>query len=153
MARKIATLFLRIRPRSGKNQHPRQYNYQGQLFEQVKGWYEVDQDMADYLATVRENRSDERSPLVFEVVSEAQALAIDKREQEKKTRQGAAGPASPNNARRVTGKGQADIETGDLSLDDLKRGTSREPKAKAPAQPVGRVTARPRRPRAADAEA
>ena len=151
MAKTEKTLHLRLRPRRNATAG-RRYHYNGVLFEEAKGWYIVDEETAHYLATVRENREDDTSPLMFDVCSEEQALAIDRRETNARVRGDAASPLQAKGAQDVTVLGRqrlaadarakrrassplAPVETGDLTTDDLRRGTT-TPSKRRPATPA-----------------
>lgn len=146
MPKQPETMYVRLK--AGAKGQPRRYLYAAILFESAKGWYEVDLDVAEHLATVRENRDDDRSPLFFEVVPEAQAKLIDRREQEQAARRGAASPTAAHRAAlNMTRRGVAasaaaarkrpslavpadNLETGDLTTEDLRRGVGERPRGR-----------------------
>jgi hypothetical protein len=47
------------------------------MFMEGRGWYEVDDDIADKLGELTNNPNDPRSPLVFQVLTKEEAQAID----------------------------------------------------------------------------
>ena len=55
-------------------------------FQEERGWYKVDAEVADYLATVRQVHGDELSLEAFDICTEAEAKAIDAREAGEKKR-------------------------------------------------------------------
>jgi len=77
------TMLVRLKPHNKKKGHVlRRYTYRGIRFQESRGWTRVRKDIADYLATVHQIPGDEDSPLAFDVHSESEAKAIDKKEAE-----------------------------------------------------------------------
>lgn len=73
----------RIKPRDPAHGHVlRRYSYRGAKFEEGKGWYRVSEEVAEYLRAVPQQSHDPRSPLAFDVCTEAEAKAIDAKEAE-----------------------------------------------------------------------
>jgi hypothetical protein len=73
----------RIKPRDPTHGHVlRRYSYRGAKFEEGKGWYRVNKEVAEYLRSVPQQAHDPRSPLAFDVCTEAEAKAIDAKEAE-----------------------------------------------------------------------
>lgn len=58
----------------------RRFIYRGIRFDDGAGWYRVDAEVADYLATVRQSVHSPHSPLAFDVCSEPEAKAVDEQE-------------------------------------------------------------------------
>lgn len=130
--------LVRIKPYNKKSGHVlRSYTYQGMKFQVERGWYKVDLEMAEYLAEVRSEPENETSPMGFDVCTEAEAKALDKREYDAKVRNGQIDPEHAPRVqapRDVTAGAKADptrkpepvrIEGGDLQPEDLAEGTSR----------------------------
>ncbi len=87
--------LVRLKPFNAKRgHHMRKYTHgpTRRTFEVDRGWYKVDDDMADYLATVRQTSSDPDSPDAFDVCTEEEAIKIDARERVEKDRRDAANP-------------------------------------------------------------
>src|SRR4051812_28017817 len=77
-------MYVRIRKTriTKKGGHPKQHMALGVLFREEAGWYKVDPDTAEHLATRRVVEFDDNSALLFEVCTATQARAIDTREYE-----------------------------------------------------------------------
>jgi hypothetical protein len=74
----METLLVRLKsydPRRG--QVLRRYTYDGIKFQPERGWYRVERSVADYLRTVRQQPSDQFSPLAFDVCTDAEAKALE----------------------------------------------------------------------------
>lgn len=131
------------------------YTYRGIRIEEGKGWYRVPSDVAEYLERVRQTDGDENSPLAFIVCTEAEAAKMQEADFRKKVSQGAVGPGdAPVMVPRETVERErapapavpkapetkpADVEwpetdmntpRGDLTTEDLKKGTTRGGKPK-----------------------
>lgn len=79
----METMLVRLKthdPRRGYVM--RRYTYRGIKFQEDRGWYRVEKDVAEYLRTVRQVATDEHSPAAFDVCTEAEAKAMDKKEQD-----------------------------------------------------------------------
>ena len=124
------TKLVRIKPHNPKIGHVlRRYTWRGMRFDEERGWYRVDARVAEHLATVHSRVGDENSPLAFDVCTEVEAAALDKREYDAKVREGR---MAPGEALPTSTLPPRDIsERGDLTTEDLARGTSRE-RASAP---------------------
>lgn len=94
------SLLVRIKPRDPhRGQVLRRFVYRGIRFEEGKGWYRVSPEVGEYLSAARQRGHDPRSPLAFDVCTEAEAKAIDEQETE------ASKPARPaDKAREVTAR-------------------------------------------------
>ena len=94
------SLLVRIRPRDPHRGHVlRRFVYQGIRFEEGKGWYRVSPEVGEYLRDTRQRAYDSRSPLAFDVCTEAEAKALDAQETE------ASKPARPaDKAREVSAR-------------------------------------------------
>ena len=79
----METLLVRLKPHDPRRGHKlRRYTYRGIKFQEERGWYRVEADVADYLRAVRQKAHDPHAPLAFDVCTEAEAKAIDERELE-----------------------------------------------------------------------
>jgi len=77
----MGTKFVRIKPYDPQHGfRTRRYTIGDCCFDESCGWYEVDDNDAAYLQTVRQRLNDPKSPVVFEVCSEAEAREIDENE-------------------------------------------------------------------------
>lgn len=81
----------------------KQYVYRGIRFLETGGWYVVDNEVAEYLETVRQRSSDSSSPAAFDVCTEAEARKIDDQESIEATPRRPADNARVTKARGVTG--------------------------------------------------
>jgi hypothetical protein len=91
------SLLVRIKPRDPHRDHVlRRFVYRGIRFEEGKGWYQVSQEVGEYLRDTRQRANDLRSPLAFDVCTEVEATELDKQETE------ANKPARPADKARVT---------------------------------------------------
>jgi len=87
----MATL-VRLKPFDQRRGHVlRSYTAFGQRFLEGKGWYNVDDSAADYLAKVKQpptgNYQAEDAPFAFDVCTTEQAAALDEAEARKKQAQ------------------------------------------------------------------
>ncbi len=115
------TMLVRLKPYNKKKGNVlRRYTYRGIRFQESRGWYRVTHEVADYLQKVHQISSDEDSPLAFDVCTEDDAKAIDKREAQDARK---ATPAEQ--AVDVTEARQELVEkkasSGDLTTADLPR--------------------------------
>lgn len=82
--------LVRLKPFNGKQHVLRTYNVFGIKFEEKKGWYEVDDDVAEYLAGVKQFQDGADADLsanAFDVVdSREEAEEIDEREKARAAR-------------------------------------------------------------------
>lgn len=75
--------FVRIRPfNKARGQLVRRYVYGGVRFEATHGWYEVDDEIADYLKTVLTHPQNPDSKPVFDVADKEGAMDIERGEYE-----------------------------------------------------------------------
>lgn len=119
--------LVRLKPYNPKRGHNlRKYTHSptGKKFEEPLGWYRVEDTLAVYLATVKQNPTDSDSPDAFDVVSEDEAKAIDKREAKEKDKKGA---DEPN-----------DLTTREMRVRDATDGDV--PRAPAKKVPTGKAT-------------
>ena len=119
------TMLVRLKPFNRKRGHVlRCYTYRGIRFLERRGWTRVRKDIADYVQAVHQIPGDEDSPLAFDVCSETEAKAIDKREaQDAKAKTPAEQAKDVAEAREepVT-EGGGDLNTGDLPQNRRRRG-------------------------------
>jgi hypothetical protein len=108
--------FVRIKPYNPRLGHSlRKYTHlpTNKKFEETQGWYKVDAGLAKYLTTVQMVEGDPRSPMAFDVCTEAEAKAIDLREKKAKDRK------DPNEAN--------DLTTSDLRSRDITSNSTSSP--------------------------
>lgn len=75
--------FIRIRPfNRARGQLVHRYVYGGVRFEATHGWYEVDDEIADYLKTVLTHPQNPDSKPVFDVADKEGAMDIERAEYE-----------------------------------------------------------------------
>lgn len=86
-------------PRAGAK--IRSYTYKGNRFREEAGWYRISTDLADELRNVYVDENDPYSPLVFDVLSEEEALAVEEREQKRRERASAVAPNQAPNLRNA----------------------------------------------------
>jgi len=117
-------LLVRLKAHEPKRGHVlRVYSYGGMKFDEAHGWYRVPRAVAEYLRGVHQTIDDETSPLAFDVCTDAEAMALDKREVDEKERRTALRATTAEPRARV-----ADRErTG-----DRERREEREPKRDEP---------------------
>lgn len=71
----------RLRPFDLRRGHRlRRYTYRGVRFQEGRGWYAVEPQVAVYLRSVRQVPSDPYSPLAFDVMTETDAKVTDDEE-------------------------------------------------------------------------
>lgn len=82
-------LFARIKPYNPKRGFKiRRYSVFGVLFKVERGWYRIENDMAPYLRTVRQDNSDPDSKPAFDVGNEADVKRITDLERRKRIKAG-----------------------------------------------------------------
>lgn len=100
--------LVRIKKHNGKTHVLKTYTVFGIKFDESKGWYEVDDDVAEYLASVKQvadGPDAEYSAPAFDIAeSKQEALAIEEREKKIAQRRTA---DQANNAMRVNGRMRA----------------------------------------------
>ena len=92
--------YVRIKPYDPTAGHVlKRFCYKGICFDVTKGWYLVSELIAAFLKTVNQRPGDPKSPLAFDVCTEAEAKKVDKKEAEDEE------PKRPaDNARPVAAK-------------------------------------------------
>lgn len=102
----------RLKPYNGRTHVLRQYTVFGIKFQEIKGWYEVDDDVAAYLVTVPQKQGDPYSAPAFDVCTPPEAEAIDRSEKKMNARRLAL-EANPTYrpAQRALSAGNAQQET------------------------------------------
>ena len=79
----METLLVRLKPHDPRRGHVlRRYTYRGIKFQEERGWYRVEADVADYLRAVRQKALDPHAPLAFDVCTPEEAEALDAKEKE-----------------------------------------------------------------------
>ncbi len=82
----METLLVRLKPHDPRRGYKlRRYTYRGIKFQEERGWYRFDKDVADYLREVRQVPSDEHAPLAFDVCTADEAKALDSKEKDDAT--------------------------------------------------------------------
>jgi hypothetical protein len=115
---KEQTLLVRIKPFNGKTNKTRTYTYRSFSFREESGWYEVDKNAAEYLRTLRVGQDlpgDGENPegaLIFDVCTQAEAIALDEDERQRKEAKNARPAGKPQ--RRVTQVPEGTLTTRDL---------------------------------------
>ena len=91
------TMLARLKPYDGKKHVLRSYSVFGIQFKEARGWYAVEDDVAEYLKTVRQVDTDDYSAPAFDVCTEAEAHEVDEREKKiaERRKAEAANPTSP----------------------------------------------------------
>ena len=120
--------FVRIRPyNKARGQLTRRYVYGGVRFEADHGWYEVDDEIAEYLKTVLTHPQDPDSRPVFDVSDQAGAekIALDEYE-----------AAHPERKIAEAVAGRQKVTVDDLDS-DAKAKTKKEAPEKAPEKTKG----------------
>jgi hypothetical protein len=106
--------LVRIKPFDTKKGHViRRYTVFATTFEEHKGWYRVSNEVAAYLATVRQTPNDEDTPYAFDVVTQDDAEKIDQAERKKAEERARAAEPNAVAARDLTAVG-GDLTTADL---------------------------------------
>jgi hypothetical protein len=79
----MKTMLVRIKATDPRRGHVlRRFTYKGIRFQAGSGWYQVSEEVADYLKAVRQRANDLNSPLAFDICTEKEARAMDKKEAE-----------------------------------------------------------------------
>lgn len=104
--------YVRIKPFNPRKGYARRrHSERGALFDVEKGWYKIkDRDFAEHLRTVQQSDTDEDSPLVFDVCTEAEARALEQAEKKKADR----ADVDSANAPRGTRRGVNDVTRADV---------------------------------------
>jgi len=79
----METILVRLKPYDPRRKFVlRRYVYAGIHFLVTRGWERVPKAVGDYLRDVRQKEFDPYSPPAFDVCTEAEAAALEKRERE-----------------------------------------------------------------------
>lgn len=114
------SLLVRIKPRDPHRGHVlRRFVYRGIRFETGKGWYQVSQEVGEYLRSVHQRAHDPHSPLAFDVCTAAEAKKLDEQETE------ATKPARPADRARPAVAREARAEDTPDSSATATKGTSK----------------------------
>ncbi len=106
--------LVRLKPHDPKKGHVIQrYTAFSIRFEEKRGWYKVSDEVAKYLATVRQRSGDEDSPAAFDVCDEDEAKRIEASEKKRAEERARAG--SPN----VAQPHDVSVRPPDLTTSDL----------------------------------
>lgn len=116
------TQLARLKPYNGKTHKLRSYTVFGIKFLESRGWYEVEDDVAQYLATVKQDESDDFSHAAFDVCTKEEALELDAKAKKIAERR-AAEEANPTQSRihRPTRTAARRAAEGTLTTSDLPR--------------------------------
>jgi len=104
------SMLVRLKPiNERKGFVVRTYMVEGARFYVDRGWYEVDDSLADKLSNLHQNYDDPDSPPLFDVLSRSAAEALEQQEidREANARASASRPATPAGSRRVSTPGRA----------------------------------------------
>ena len=121
------TLLVRLKPHDPRRGHVlRRYTYRGIKFHEERGWYRVEQPVADYLRAVRQVPSDPHSPLAFDVCTDDEAKGLDAREKEA----GATRKAATDDIKVSAARTEHAVTTEDLPDAAVASGGSKAPDRK-----------------------
>jgi len=122
--------LVRLKPYDPKRGHVlRRYTAFGVRFDESRGWYRVSDEVAAYLAGVREQPGLDYTPLAFDVCSEEEALALEARE--KKEQEECAVASAPNVATAHDVSQRTPPVSPDLTTADLPASRSARAEARA----------------------
>jgi len=112
-AGKARRVLVRMKPFAPKKGQPcRRYTAFGILFEETKGWYQVDPHVAEYLKGVRAKPDVSDHPvMLFDICSPEEAARIARQENEAAIMQGRAAPHSAHSTQEVRAR---DVTSGTL---------------------------------------
>ena len=119
----------RLKPYNEKRGHVvRIYMIAGLRFDVDRGWYEVDDALAEELSKLTQNYDDPESPELFDVVTKEKAEQMEQAEAdaEERAKATARRPASPS-AGRPSRSSRTSDERGDLSSSDVATATTEPP--------------------------
>jgi len=123
----MEAMFVRLKAHDPRRGHVlRRYTYRGIKFQEDRGWYRVEKEIADYLRTVRQVATNEHSPLAFDVCTEAEAKALDKQEQEAENKRRSA----TDNIKLSRPRDGQPASNDDPSQDQDTRASDRKPQKK-----------------------
>jgi hypothetical protein len=106
--------LVRLKPLDAKKGHViRRYTTYATTFEESKGWYRVSDEVASYLATVRQVPNDEDTPLAFDVCTREEAERIEAAEKKRAEERARAAEPNVTNPRDVAAV-DADLASADL---------------------------------------
>jgi hypothetical protein len=136
--------LVRLKPHDKRRRHVMRvyvHGPTGKKFEERRGWYKVDDGLADYLATVGQIEGDEDAPRAFDVCTAAEAGRIDERE--KKVREKRAQSAEANDLTTANLRGEGRRKAADATDAPADRGATKrgaEPKSRARSMRVADAT-------------
>lgn len=119
----METLLVRLKRHDPRRGHVlRRYTYRGIKFHEERGWYRVEEPVAEYLRSVHQVPTNEHSPLAFDIFTDAEAKLLDAKEKESaETRKSATDNIKVSAARGT-------VTTEDLPEADNSKGSGRKPK-------------------------
>jgi hypothetical protein len=92
-----SAVLVRLKPYDKRRRHVMRIYVHGptsKKFEERKGWYKVDPELAAYLAEIPQIEGDEDAPRAFDVATPAEAAKIDERERKVRERRALAAEAN-----------------------------------------------------------
>jgi hypothetical protein len=129
----MPTLLARLKPHDPRRGHVlRRFTYAGIKFDERRGWYRIEPDVAEYLRTVHQRPADPHTPLAFDVCTDEEARALDARDKE------AANPRKTATDDIELSPARADGTVPPprkAALDDVPVSTARSERTAAPAGP------------------
>lgn len=114
------TLLVRLKPYDKRRRHVMKIYVHGpssKKFEERKGWYKVDEELANYLAEIPQIEGDEDSPRAFDVVTASEAAKIDERERKVRERRALSAEANDLSSGELGGRRRA-IDATDAPVAD-----------------------------------
>jgi len=112
--------LVRLKPFDPKKGHVIQrYTAFSIRFEERRGWYKVSDEVATYLATVRQTPGDEDSPLAFDVCTDEEAQRMEAAEKKKAEERARAAEPNVANPYDISAK-PTDLTTADLPQTQAK---------------------------------
>lgn len=115
--------LVRLKPYDKHRGHVmRRLHVFGTLYHEARGWYKVDDRVAEKLAAVHQKDNDSHSPLAFDICSEDEAVKLEV--DEKKAAEARATAAEPNVATSATDLTSKDVKP---TEEKPRRRTRRKP--------------------------
>ena len=117
--------LVRLKPYDKHRGHVlRRLHVHGTLFHEARGWYKVDDGVAERLASVHQRDNDPVSPLAFDICSEEEAVQLET--DERKAAEARASAAEPNVSAAT------DLTSKDIKSDEDERPASRRRSRRKP---------------------
>ena len=115
----------------------RRFTYAGIKFQEERGWYRVEKEVADYLRGVPQISTDQYSPLAFDVCNDDEAKALEEAEAaQAKVKQAATDQIAVSRGRLAGAVTTADLArgSGDRKPRQGRRTTESEPQTQPQSQ-------------------